>query len=295
LSGAFAFAAFMGFATLLGGGQAIARGEMGAAVGLMVMLTGLIALAVGAGFFYLAYVKAPQAEATELRQSVRHPNQPWMLRQDWAQRRVVDRSSLAVVIFMAVWCSGWWGILTLLWSVNREKIIAAVQESWSEGAMLGFVVLGGVAGLLVLFGALRNWWRYGHATLAIDSLPGHLGDRFRASVVTQLASKPAEPIEVTLTCESVKWLKARGAGGRRTPEQTFDERWSESFSVEPGRLLTTRDGTVIPIDIPIPANQPECTLDKRGNGIRWMLSISGSDVARPAYYFQFEIPVYRRR
>ena len=77
--------------------------------GIMVMLTGCIALAVGVGFFYLTYIASPRMEAAERRITALYPDQPWMLRKDWAARRVVDRSGLAVAVFMGVWCAGWWG------------------------------------------------------------------------------------------------------------------------------------------------------------------------------------------
>ena len=292
--GMFAVAGLIGLAAIVSGLPAMFRGELPLVAGIMVMLTGCAALAVGVGFFYLTYIAAPRREAAERRLTALYPDQPWMLRSDWAARRVVDRSGLALVGFMAVWCAGWWGALTLIWSVNREKIIAAFHQSWGEAAVVCFIVLGGVAGLLVLIGAGRSWWTYGHATLRIDTLPGFLGDAFRGSVMVRLPAKPAAPIDVTLVCENVRQLTRR-TGGKRVTETDYDERWSGSVEVEPGRLLTTRGSTAIPVDIAIPADQPECSRDQEGNGTRWVLRVHGLIEGQPAMSFQFDVPVYRRR
>lgn len=291
----FAVTGLIGLAAIVSGLPAMVRGELPLVAGIMVMLTGCIALAVGVGFFYLTYIASPRKEAAERRITALYPDQPWMLRKDWAAGRVVDRSGLAVAIFMGVWCAGWWGAMALIWTVNREKIIAAVQQSWGEGLLIGVFVLGGVAGLAVLFGALRTWWIYGHATLRIDTLPGYLGDAFRGSVTVRLPVKPKGPIDVTLVCEDVLQLRRRKAGGGHTIETTYDELWSESIPVEPGRLLMTRGTTTIPVDIAIPNAQPECALDDNGNGTRWVLRVHGLIEGRPGFSFQFEVPVYRRR
>jgi hypothetical protein len=148
---------------------------------------------------------------------------------------------------------------------------------------------------MVLLGAVRTWWTYGHATLRIDTLPGYLGDTFRGQVAVRLPAKPGGPIDVTLVCENVRQLTRR-SGGKRVTKTTYDERWSESVVVEPGRLLTAREGaTSIPIEIAIPTSQPECELDEEGNGIRWVLRVHSLMEGRPALSFQFEVPVYRRR
>jgi hypothetical protein len=261
----------------------------------MAVAVGIFLLVIGGGFFYLTYILIPRRDTEQQQLAARYPEQPWMLRKDWAARRVVDRSGLAVAVFMGVWCAGWWGAMALIWSVNREKIIAAVQQSWGETALIGVFVLGGVAGLAVLFGALRTWWIYGHATLRIDTLPGYLGDAFRGNVTVRLPAKPKGPLDVTLVCEDVLQLRRRKAGGGHTTETTYDELWSDSIAIEPDRLLMIRGITTIPVDIAIPNAQPECALDDNGNGTRWVLRVHGLIEGQPGFSFQFEVPVYRRR
>ena len=147
---------FVGLATLMGvtvlvaGIDTFRRGEADLAAAIFCVLLGAVFTAVGIGFYYLHYVAGP-------RQS-----RPRGARRRTASRRtvdaapttgrrvtVVDRSSLAVAIFLWLWSTGWCGACAFIWSVNSDKIIAAARDSWGEAALGALFPIGGIIGVLV--------------------------------------------------------------------------------------------------------------------------------------------------
>jgi hypothetical protein len=287
--------ALMGLTVLASGLSSLLKGQ-GAATGTLLAIgVGALFAAIGLGFFYLTYVAAPAHAAREEAQAARHAGEPWMLREDWVARRVVDSSSLAVMIFLWIWTAGWGGISAFLWTVNGDKITAALHESWLDTALTALIPLVGLIGLIGAVKATRFWWRYGSSTLHIDTLPGFLGDRFRGSVAARLAIPPTRPLEARIACERLTWMRVRDSDGHWTKEWRTTTVWSETHEIETARLMRTKDGVAIPIDIPLPVDQPACALDEDGAGIQWSLSLRATDRARPRFAAQFLVPVYRRK
>ena len=180
------FITLMGIAASVGGIAAFNRGETEFAAAIICVVVGGVFTAFGIGLYYLLFFVEPARDAQSARMSAMHPDAAWMLRPDWAARKVVDRSSLAVAIFLWVWSAGWCGACAFIWSVNSDKIIAAARESWGEAALGMIFPIGGLIGVLCAIGATRVWWRHGTSTLRIDTLPGYLGDEFRGSVSVRL-------------------------------------------------------------------------------------------------------------
>ena len=171
----FGMVGVMGLLTFYAGLRLLVTGEQHWGVALLVTAMGLVFSSIGLGFFWFQYIKAPVLRARRKAMEARYPGQPWMLRSDWAARRVTD-SNLGVMIFLWVWVTGWWGAILFIWSMNRDKILAAAAASWWEAALGLIFPLAGLAGLLVAVHVTRTWWRYGRSTLRIDTLPGYLGD-----------------------------------------------------------------------------------------------------------------------
>lgn len=291
----------LGILASVGAIGAFRRGDADLATAVICTVVGGVFTAFGLGLYYLHYIDAPARAAREERRAALHPGAPWMLNADWAARKVVDRSSLAVTIFLWIWSAGWCGACAFIWSVNRDKIVAAVRSSWVDAAFAVILPLCGLIGVLCAIGATRTWWRYGASTLRIDTLPGYLGDSFRGGVVVRMPSPV--PLEVEIACERRTWHWSRDSKGRRTKKWSTETVWSETYPIETGRLMRLKDGTTtIPIDVPLPDNQPPCALDEDGAGIQWTLYVR-TDYERaratptqpaPGYNAQFLIPVYAR-
>jgi hypothetical protein len=285
-------ATLMGITVLVTGLAAYGRGEADLVAALFCGVLGAVFTAVGLGFYYLNYVAAPVRAARGARRAALHPGQPWVLRDDWAARKVVDRSSLAVMIFLWIWSGGWCGACALLWSVNSDKIIAAVRDSWGEAVLIVFLPLAGLIGLVCAINATRTWWRYGTSTLRIDTLPGVLGDRFRGSVLANMPVVVA--LEAQIACERRMWRWTTDQKGHRTKEWRTAMVWSETHAIERGRLMRSKDGVSIPIEVPLPPDQPACALDEDGAGIQWSLYVRAVEMTVPRFSVHFLIPVYAR-
>lgn len=292
----FGIVGFMGFGATMGAVKLLRTGQQPVGVALLLILFGLFLIAIGVGFFYHLYVSGPARKAARDEAMKRFPDQPWMLRADWASRRMTDRASLGVSIFMWIWCGGWWGAIALIWSLNSDKIIAAAKQSYGEAALGMVFPICGLIGVAVASKMTLHWWRYGHSMLRIDTLPGYLGDRFRGSIAAKLLMRPASPLIVQLVCEEVLWV-TRSRGGRTSRERTAEVLHDAGIELEPNRVLWSKNGaTTIPIDVALPAQKPPSDIDDEGNGIVWTLCVRTTDKVDKGlgYSSQFEIPVFAR-
>ncbi len=289
-----AVVALTGLGLLYAGISELFAGDQTVVSAVLVSGLGAVFAGVGMGYFYIAYVAGPASTARAAAIMARNPNAPWMLRADWARRAVVDRSSLAVMIFLWVWTGGWCGASVLIWTVNRDKILAAIDASWTDAALTSLIPLAGVIGLIGALKVTRTWWRYGASTLLIDTLPGFLGECFRGSVKSRFAQVATRPLEVEIACERRTWRRVRDSDGHWTKEWYTVPVWSATHMVPSDRLQRTKDGVMIPIEVALPAGQPACALDAEGAGIIWSLSVHASEPTGPRYTARFEVPVYAR-
>lgn len=303
---AFGLMALLGIAAQLGVMAAWRRGDIEGPQSIFLFLFSFLLAAIGLWFFYARFVTVPAREQRLARILELHPDEPWLLNEAWAQRKVVDHGSLAVAVFLWIWSAGWLGFCALIWSVNHDKIIAAFHQSWSEAALGVTLVLCGVLGVWCATRSTLHWWRFGASTLRIDTLPGYLGDRFRGSIVVRLPDHT--PLEAEIACERVTVLWVRTAKGGRRKEMSTEPLWSKCWPLERDRMTRMKDGTVIiPIDVELPNNKPPFEVDENGAGIRWVLNLrtdfervpkqmgAATDALNPAgISAEFVIPVYAR-
>ena len=309
--GLFAMTGLMGLLTLWAGLRLLVTGEQHWGVALVVAAAGCAFTAIGVGFFYYQFVQAPAQRARRRMLEARHPGQPWMLRRDWAARRVTD-STLGPMVFMWIWVSGWWGAILFIWTMNRDKILAAAAASWWEAA-LGLVFVGaGLIGLLLAVHMTRAWWRFGRSTLRIDTLPGRLGQTFRGTLEANFRDRPAA-LEAEIVCEYQRWV-THYSGGKRQRERRTERVWSAVHPLDTSRMMLgdAQTAATLPISVPLPADQPPCGLDDNDEGIVWRLNVrevgdaSSRDATAarddavtvgemgkrgPAYSATFEVPV----
>jgi len=256
-------------------------------------LMGAVCLALPLCIVYAHLIAGPRRDAERARIMARYPGQPWMLRKDWASRRVTH-SSLGVAVFMWIWVTGWWGAIALIWSVNREKILAAAAKSWGEAAVGIIFVLAGLAGLMVAVYVTKHWWRFGRSTLRIDTLPGYFGDRFRGAITGGLSARPSRDANVKIACQEVTWVTKIGSKGRSRETRVAILR-SYDHDLAASRVQLSRGVATFPIDIALPSDGPESEINDDGSGIRWVLSISAPDAEGKMYTADFEVPVYARQ
>jgi hypothetical protein len=289
----FVVMALMGLLVFWAGLRQLVVQEIPLIAAILTTLMGAVIGAIGFGFFYLRYVKQTFWEAQKKKLEARYPGQPWMLRKDWAARRVVY-TELGLVIFLWVWSIAWCGAVSFIARVNHDKIARALAESYWNYLFFIVFVGGGIIGLWLAVGASLRFWRYGRSVLRIETLPAFVGHRFRGTVTTHLPGRMQKPLKAELVCEKLLWVK-RGHGKNSETSLQTQELQRVTANVAPAAMLATHTGVSFPVEIDVPSGAPQVSLDDQGNGIRWTLHISTTGELDPVFSCNFEVPIYARR
>lgn len=268
--------------------------EVGPGEAIGFALVGLVMLVIGAGFFYVAYVGAPRFLGGLERSRKKYGDRPWLANRRWRARRVVH-STKFTAWFMWFWCLCWWGIIWLIWSVNKDLIIADVQGPWQQAIPSAIPFGAGIIGLLVAISVTWQRYRFGDTVLLIDTLPGFLGGRFRGKVLARLKGPLTEPATLTLVCGSLRKHRTRNNNGGYRTEWITDPLWSRNHILHPTQT-TFDEGTVtLPVDIALPTDQPECGHILDEPQIVWILKVSPGTVLDRSLTGEFQVPVFARR
>ena len=123
-------------------------------------------------------------------------------------------------------------------------------------------------------------------------MPGILGDRFRGSVIANMPEVVA--LEALIACERRTWRWTTDEKGRRIKDWRTVTVWSETHAIGRDRLMRSKGGVSIPIEMPLPPDQPACALDEDGAGIQWSLYVRAVEMIGPRFSAHFLIPVYAR-
>jgi hypothetical protein len=231
----------------------------------------------GVGFGGIAAVLAGRRRAEEgLAREARHPEAPWLWREEWAARRIGDSSR------GAMW--GAW-IFAALWNlISIPSAVMAVRAALREGNHLAWIaLLFPVVGAGLLVWAIRataRYRQYGVSTFELATLPAALGHSLEGLVRTPRELRPADGFQVTLSC--VRQV-TRGSGkNRSTSESTL---WQEERQVP-------ATGVGVPIAFPIPADATPSDPARGGDRVFWRLAVT-ADVRGVDYAASFEVPVFR--
>lgn len=233
---------------------------------------------------------------------------PWMQRPDWASRVVVDRTSFRTAAFLSAFCVAWCAACVFIFIVNHDRSAAGGGTTWGDIFFAIIFPLSAVAAIAYTIAALRAWRRYGNPALYIDTLPGYLGDRFRGSVTLRLPD-PAG-LEAIIACERRTYRWVPKVKGGRKKEWTTETLWSAAHPIGSDRIMRTDVGASVPVDEPLPADQPATIADAEEVGIRWCLylrtaherkgttgavgTVEPESEPPPSYAAQFVVPVFAR-
>jgi hypothetical protein len=236
---------------------------------------GLLALRAGARI-------ARQREEAE----VRHPDAPWLWRDDWAAGRVFDinRSTAA----------GLWGF-ALLWNlIALPAAFFGLRETLAKDNPAGWLALLFPAvgvGLIVAAGraSLRSR-KFAVSRLDLVTVPAVVGHGLAGVIRTPADIRPADGFALVLSCVRIR---RTGSGKNRSTTETV--LWQEEKRVAGQRGAGgPADGLVtnIPATFHIPADAPPCDDRNRNDRVIWRLRASAS-VPGVDYESVFEVPVFR--
>lgn len=288
----FSLILLMGLAAAQGGIALLLNSDSNRIGSSFAVIMGGVLITASCFYFYRAYFVHPLRAARIARVRRQYPDQPWMERADWAARRVLHTTGF-IAVGMWIWVAGWWGFICFIGWVNFAKIVKALSESWWNGALIAVFVGAGLLGLTFAIKLTLHWYRYGTSALRIDTLPAHPGGMFRGSLEANLDPKPRHPLSVELVCEDVLWVTTGHGKDRRTRAQVTRLCGSRASSPT-SQIVASRTGVRCPVEIAIPADMPDYSIDERGNGVRWVLSVktTGDD---PPFSCAFDVPVFTAR
>ena len=288
----FSITLLMGLAAAQGGIALLLKGDPNRLGASFAVIMGIVLITVSGIYFYRAYFVSPLRAARIARMVRQYPDQPWMKRADWAARRV-EYSTSFIAIGMWIWVAGWWGFICFIGWVNYAKIIKALSESWWNGVLMSVFVGAGLLGLAFAIKLTLHWHLYGTSVLRIDTLPAQPGETFRGALEANLDPKPRHPLSVELVCEEVLWITSGHGKDRRTRAEVT-RLGGSCATVQSSQMVQTGTGVRCPIEIEVPTDLPEYSINEEGNGVRWVLSVNATGDDQ-TFSCTFDVPIFEAR
>ena len=208
----------------------------------------------------------------------RHPDQPWMWNPEWVSRRISDQSRAGTFLL--------WGF-ALLWNAMASPVLVFLPDEIRKGNHLAWVgFLFPLVGVAMLLNAMRITWRalrFRDSKLILDTVPVPIGGTLRGTV----------EVPHVLTSVSGVMIRLTALGRRRSGNTTVSTiACHEERELEPGLLRHMADGTVIPIEIAVPADVPATDTTGEQENTFWRLSVD-ADVPGVDYHATFDVPVFK--
>jgi hypothetical protein len=215
------------------------------------------------------------AEAARAREA-RHPEAPWLWREDWAARRITD-ASVAEMGF--AWA------FAILWNlVSAPAAVVGVRAALREGNRAAMIALlfptVGVGLLVWAIRATIRRRRYGTSVLELDTLPAVVGHALEGTLRTPAGLRPPEGFRVVLSC--IRRVTSGSGRNRSTSERIL---WQEEHR-------TGASGTGVPVAFAIPADAAPSEPVRANDRTLWRLEVS-AEVPGVDYAAGFEVPVFR--
>ena len=241
----------------------------------------------GVGFGLIVFGRYASRKAAEKEALQRqHPNEPWMWRPDWAQRRVAGGNKQMMAFSWAF--AIFWNLISapLLLVIPKEVI-----EKGNKPALLGLLFPAVGVGLLIW--AVRStlrWRKFGASAFQMSAVPGVIGGRLRGTIETSLQTVPESGFGLKLSCVRLITTERRSGGSSRSTKEAI--LWQEEQTINPAALGRGYRGVSVPVEFVIPYECEPVDDSDPHSLVIWRLE---SDAAVPGVDFRcvFEVPVFR--
>jgi len=243
---------------------------------------------------------------------LRYPEQPWLWKPMWAERRIrlSNRKALAWrlgvlgdfrVVIVPV---GLWGALGVFgFVIVPVGLWIASSLAAQNAATLVYVFLGLMGTLLLAL--MRMAWlnrRWGRSELEILTLPGVIGGSFRGTVTLSEPLPEGTALRVTLKCIRHCHYRSRSSESESTSFST-DTIWQSQKILLTAQSMVRPDSVAVPCSFAIPSSCEPTSLtsitgrispDSEGDSewFEWELSVRMKDTL-DGRYVACEVPVFR--
>jgi hypothetical protein len=234
---------------------------------------------VGFGLLYVG-IKAKKDHEREEERKRRHPDEPWLWREDWAAGQI--RSSSKKEMAMA------WALAAFVVFISVPLVPAIIDEA-GKGGEAAFIGLAfPLVGLGLLAWAIRatiRWKRFGISVVQMASVPGVIGGAVAGTIQTGLSSLPEKGFQVTLRSVS---RVTRGSGRNRSTHEKI--LWQEEQRLGREELFPGMFGTAARFSFVVPMDCEES--DSEEDRTTWTLQVQ-AEVPGVDYDATFELPVFQ--
>jgi hypothetical protein len=217
--------------------------------------------------------------------TVRYPEQPWLWKPMWAERRI--RLSNRALVAGFVGLLGVYGFVVVPVGLWIASLTAATPV---------YVVLGLMGTLLLAL--MRGAWLnrpWGRSELKILTLPGVIGGSFQGTVTLSEPLPEGTALRVTLKCIRHRSYTLRPSGDTSFHTDTI---WQSQKILLTTQSMLRPDSVAVPCSFAIPKSCEPTSVNSKtdsegdSESFRWELSVRMKDTAdlREA---AFEVPVFR--
>jgi hypothetical protein len=204
----------------------------------------------GGGCWYFAN-RILRTRLAQIELFKKHPNEPWLWREDWVAKRIALNDTLPKVLLGLFVL----GVVFAFYVAYRNG-----QIKPNEGLMNWWVV-GTIAAAWMGFNIYRLNRRWRLSELEIETLPGRIGGEFRGTVWLSEPIAPSTPFRVYLSCEEMTWYR-KSSPSQRGLGITTRILWNSEIEPQAGCEDAIKRKTPIPIAFSLPVGLEPTTMDE---------------------------------
>lgn len=219
--------------------------------------------------------------AATMHRRSQYASQPWLWREDWAARRIVEPGSAGgpfVLVFAIIWNA-----------ITVPMTVVLLREVHSTPALWFFVVVFPAAGIALFITAVYTMLRrhkFGRSVCSIDQVPIVPGSALRGEIEHRGSQVPEGGYDLVLQC-----LNRVVVGGGRNRSVTEDIVWQSAQRISGGVAAPTPVGMRVPFSFDVPADARSTDLRDATDSIVWRL-VASAELPGIDYKASFELPVF---
>jgi hypothetical protein len=229
----------------------------------------------------LALRRGRRALARASTRRARHPDEPWLWNEAWADGRIhcSNRSSLVVAWVFAV-----------CWNAISWPLAYQVPGELERGnPAVWLALLFPLIGLGMLVWALRatlRWRRFGSSVFEMTTHPGVLGGELSGRLRAGDGLFEAREFGLRLSC-----IRRYVTGSGKSRSTHEDVLWTEDATLSPRALTRGPSGVELPLGFALPYDCRPSDPVESNDRILWRLEVR-ADVPGVDYAARFELPVF---
>lgn len=236
----------------------------------------LIFPAVGGGIMVAAWWHGRNSKA-EAKLRADHPDAPWRWKTGWAGESLKSWNASRVLFLYVAWLG--LHILPLIFACVFSEILFTK----SGLLILPLLMVWGVPTWFALR-YLRQRFVAGEISFKPETWPISQANGLRGQVMFSRPVSLRKSIEITVSC--AKETLRKTSDGNSKQSETI---WSSTQSIDGSRAICDLSGTRVPLNIALPGDAPDATVDDVAVNHVWKLQVLSKE---PRISASFDLPVF---